>query len=150
MNAVIRPAAPTDARECIRIRALTRENQIAEGHLCGIGVTEESLARDIGAGRLPGFVCEVGSHIVGYCFGNAATGEVIVLAVLPAHEGQGTGRLLLQAVVAHLRGLGHRRLFLGCSTDHGVRSYGFYRHLGWRSTGTFDWNRDEILELVLP
>jgi hypothetical protein len=30
-----------------------------------------------------------------------------------------------------------------------VRSYGFYRHLGWRSTGSFDDRGDEILEYRL-
>jgi hypothetical protein len=30
-----------------------------------------------------------------------------------------------------------------------MRSYGFYRYLGWKSTGTFDANHDEVLELLL-
>jgi hypothetical protein len=41
---------------------------------------------------------------------------------------------------------GHRRLFLGCSADPDSRSFGFYRHLGWHSTGTLDANDDEVLE----
>ena len=45
-----------------------------------------------------------------------------------------------------LAALGHQRLFLGCSADPQSRSYGFYRHLGWRSTGEFDAHGDEILE----
>ena len=28
-------------------------------------------------------------------------------------------------------------------------SYEFYRHLGWKSTGVFDANSDEVLELIL-
>lgn len=45
--------------------------------------------------------------------------------------------------------LGHTRLFLGCSPDPESRSYGFYRHLGWRSTGTYDQYGDEILEMFV-
>jgi hypothetical protein len=40
--------------------------------------------------------------------------------------------------VSALNPLGLARLFLGCSSDPKVRSYGFYRHLGWRSTGVTD------------
>lgn len=43
---------------------------------------------------------------------------------------------------------GHRRLFLGCSADPKVRSYGFYRNLGWVSTGQPDAHGDEMLEYV--
>ena len=150
MNTVIRPAAPTDARECIRIRGLTRENPVSEARLRSLDITPDSLAKDIGAGALLGFVCAEGRRIIGYCFGRAATGEVVVLAVIASHEGNGVGSKLLREVVSQLQNLGHRRLFLGCSTDPGVRSHGFYRHLGWRSTGTFDSNRDEILELLFP
>ena len=74
--------------------------------------------------------------------------EIVVLVVMPAFEGQGIGRHLLTHVVQHLRGLGHSRLFLGCSADPSVRSYGFYRRLGWRSTGEVDRHGDEVLELL--
>ncbi len=72
------------------------------------------------------------------------------MALLPPHEGLGIGRELLNRVVAHLWALGHQKLFLGCSRDPTVRSYGFYRHLGWQSTGAFDDHGDELLEFVRP
>ena len=96
---------------------------------------------------LPGHVCLDGETIVGYCFGDKASGEVVVLALLPAYEGRGIGRRLLGLVVDHLAALGHQRLFLGCAADPATRSHGFYRHLGWVSTGAFDGAGDEILEL---
>ena len=73
-----------------------------------------------------------------------------MLALHPSHEGQGLGKHLLQLVVQELRGNGHTRLFLGCSPDPQVRSYGFYRHLGWKSTGAFDAHGDELLEFTGP
>lgn len=71
----------------------------------------------------------------------------MVLALLPDYERRGIGRELLHRTVKDLIGLGHTRLFLGCSADPMSRSYGFYRHLDWRSTESFDQYGDEILEL---
>lgn len=142
----IRRARPDDAGECVQLRGLTRENAVSEDRLREYGVTVPSWTADIESGALPGWVARHAGRIVGYCFGAAKTGEVVVLALHPAHEGHGLGRQLLQQVVQDLRSHGHARLFLGCSPDPKVRSYGFYRHLGWKSTGAFDAHGDELLE----
>lgn len=136
-----------DAPECVRVRGLTRENAVSEERLRAHGITGESWAEDIRTGQLSGWVARKGGQIVGYCFGAAQTGEVVVLALLPLEEGRGLGKRLLQLVVDDLRRVGHSRLFLGCAADPAVRSYGFYRHLGWVSTGTLDQHGDEVLEL---
>jgi len=132
----------------VRIRGLTRENAISEARLRAMGITTRSWADDIASGALPGFVVELDQQLAGYCFGDSRTGEIVVLALLPEVEGYGVGRQLLDAVVALLKRNGHGRLFLGCSADPACRAYGFYRHLGWRSTGSFDAFGDEVLELV--
>lgn len=144
----LRRARPDDARECVRLRGLTRENAVSEDRLREYGVTVQSWAADIESGALPGWVARSAGRIVGYCFGATKTGEIVVLALHPAHEGQGLGSQLLRRVVQELRNHGHARLFLGCSPDPQVRSYGFYRHLGWKSTGAFDAHGDEVLEFV--
>ena len=143
----ITPAVAADAYECVRVRGMTRENAVSEERLRAHGITAESWAEDIRSGQLPGWVARRGEQIVGYCFGAANTGEVVVLALLPREECNGLGKRLLQLVVEDLRGQGHARLFLGCSPDPGGRSYGFYRHLGWKSTATTDRHGDEVLEL---
>jgi GNAT superfamily N-acetyltransferase len=96
-------------------------------------------------GRLPGRVCTVNGVIVAYCFGDSGSGEIVVLAVLPEYEGRRIGKALLSSVMGELWKLGHKRLFLGCSSNSAHRSYGFYRHLGWRPTGQLDDNEDEVL-----
>jgi GNAT superfamily N-acetyltransferase len=143
-----RRARPDDAGEFVRLRGLTRENAISEERLREYGITEQSWAADIASGALPGWVARSAGRIVGYGFGAAKTGEVVVLALHPAHEGRGLGRHLLRLVVQELRGHGHQRLYLGCSPDPQDRSHGFYRHLGWKSTGAFDAHGDELLELT--
>ena len=147
MTPSYRRAVPEDIAACLVLRGLTRENAIPADRLAAIGITEPSWADDVRADRLPGYVCLDQGAIAGYCFGEKATGEVVVLALLPAYEKRGIGRHLLGLVVDHLATLGHRRLFLGCSADPSTRSHGFYRHLGWVSTGTFDRAGDEVLEL---
>lgn len=127
---------------------MTRENAVSKGRLRAHGITAESWAEDTRSGRLPGWVARRGSQLVGYCFGAANTGEVVVLALLPQEEGAGLGKRLLQLVIDDLKSKGHTQLFLGCASDPSVRSSGFYRHLGWKSTGRTDQHGDEVLYLT--
>ena len=133
--------------EYIRLRGLTRENAVSEERLRSLGITAQTWAADIRSKKLQGFIAQRDQEIVGYCFGAPSTGEVVVLAIQPDFECQGIGQKLLALVVEQFRQCGHSKLILGCSSDSKVRSYGFYRHLGWRTTGTVDERGDEILEL---
>lgn len=144
-----RPAVPADAPACIALRGQTRQNAISTAELAAMGITVDGWAEGIRSGATPGHVALQGDTLAGYCFGDRDSGEVLVLALLPAFEGLGLGRDLLARVVQELTGLGHRRLFLGCSTDPVSRSHGFYRHLGWQPTGRLDGHGDEILALDL-
>ena len=146
MHLIYRPALPEDAEECVAVRGRTRQNAASEEWLRSIGVTSHSWGENIRSGALPGHVCTVDGKVVGFCFGARATGEIEVVALLPDFENRGIGRELLDRTSKALAKLGHTRLFLGCSPDPASRSHGFYRHLGWRSTGTFDKYGDEILE----
>ncbi len=147
MRPTFRPAVPDDVTECVALRGKTRQNAFSEEQLRSIGITTESWAENIRSGALPGYVCTVDGAIVGYCFGVRETGEIQVVALLPDFEDRGIGREVLNRTVQALAELGHRRVFLGCSRDPNSRSYGFYRHLGWRPTGRLDQYGDEILEL---
>lgn len=142
-----RPAVSDDAEECVVVRGKTRQNAASEEWLRSIGITSKSWGEGIHSGVLPGHVCTFDGNIVGYCFGDRETGEIVVLALLPDFENRGIGRELLNRVIKEFAELGHTRLFLGCSTDPTSRSYGFYRHLGWSSTESYDQYGDEILEL---
>ena len=141
-----RAAQPEDAAACVWLRGQTRENAVSPERLQSLGLTEQSWAEDIRRGELPGHICSSQGRMVGYCFGSRSEGEIVVLALLPTFEGRGIGKELLGRMSRDLAALGHQRLFLGCSADPTSRSYGFYRHLGWRSTGKLDGRGDEILE----
>ena len=141
-----RAATPADINACVDLRGRTRENAISAERLAQMGITVASWAEDVKTGALPGFVCTDEGAIAGYCFGEMASGEVVVLALLPQYESRGIGRRLLGLVAGQLSAVGHKRLFLGCAADPKTRSYGFYRHLGWSSTGRVDRFGDEVLE----
>lgn len=147
---ILRPARPGDIAACIDLRGRTRENAVSAARLAELGITEASWSAQVRGGELPGFVAIVQDALAGYCFADARTGEIVVLALLPEHEGRGLGRHLLDRTVAHLASLGHRRLFLGCSSNPAHRSFGFYRRLGWTPTGERDRLGDDVLELLLP
>lgn len=144
-----RVVRPDDVPECLILRGETRENSISAKTLKARAITVDSWAKDVRWRTLQGCVCLSGAMIVGYSFGDKGSGEVAVLALLPAFENQGIGKSLLSRVEKEFGALGFNRLFLGCSPDRSTRSYGFYRHLGWQSTGTFDASGDEILERFL-
>ena len=146
----IRRALPEDAPSCEHMLELRRENAISPERVRHYGITEQSWAEDIRTDAFPGSVCHSKSKLLGYPFGARASGEVVVLALLPQAESQGLGSRLLTLLVQELLASGHTQLFLGYLPDTSSRSYGFYRHLGWQSTGTFDRAGDEILEHLSP
>ena len=143
-----RRARPEDIAACVELRGRTRENAVSPERLASLGITVTSWSAQVSRGELIGHVAWHGDRMAGYAFGDVSTGEVVVLALLPDFEGQGVGATLLKTLVADLQARGHRRLFLGCSSDPAVRSHGFYRHLGWRPTGRRDPLGDEELELL--
>jgi GNAT superfamily N-acetyltransferase len=93
------------------------------------------------------WVCVCDSTVVGHCAGNAATGEVCSLSVLPNYEGLGIGRQLLSLVVDWLRAEGATRIWLDAPSDPSLRAHGFYRALGWRPSDDHLAQDHEILEL---
>ncbi|WP_219116361.1 GNAT family N-acetyltransferase [Janthinobacterium sp. UMAB-56] len=139
-------ARAEDTPAFIELRGKTRQNAIPSERLAAVGITAESWADMMHSGSLPGLVCHHDGRLVGYCFGERDTGEIIVLALLPEFEGLGIGKTLLEGIMAQLRAQGHQRLFLGCSSDPASRSYGFYRYLGWTATGETDKYGDDVLE----
>ncbi len=82
-----RKAVPGDADACIALRGKTRENAFTEAQLRDLGITVESWGDGIRGGRFSGHVCCANGRMVGYCFGDTASGEIVVLAILPEYEG---------------------------------------------------------------
>lgn len=94
------------------------------------------------------YECIHDSQTIGHCAGNCATGEILGLMVVPAHQGHGIAARLLSMVVDRLRTEGARRIWLASPPDPALRAYGFYRAQGWVPTGEKTSDGSEILELV--
>lgn len=148
MELIFREIQLSDIEALFSVRARTRENPASITRLAALGITPESTAKAIAGRRVRGWVCTAGGIAVGFCTGYSDTGEVMVLAVLPEYEARGIGRRLLMLVVEWLRSCNNHRIWLAASPDPKVRAYGFYRSLGWHTTGERLQNGDEILVLV--
>ena len=142
-----RRAIPNDLPACIGVRGRTRDNPLSAEYLASLGVTPESWSPLMERQQIQGFVAESASEIVGFCFGDQRSGEVLVLAVLPDFEGEGIGRRLLSLITEILFAYGHHELWLAASPHPDVRAHGFYRRLGWAWRGETDNIGDQILYL---
>ncbi len=147
MTLEFRKTQNNDVEALFDVRSKTRENPISKARLAEMGVTPASMVEGLEAGELCGWVCLSGSSVVGFCTGHIATGEVLVLAVLPAFEGQGIGKQLLGRVVADLQQAGAKLLWLSADSNSAIRAHGFYRQLGWVPSGEVLENGDEVLVL---
>jgi GNAT superfamily N-acetyltransferase len=115
--------------------------------LTKLGIKVRPSKADFLSGRMKMWECTADSQAVAHCAGDAATGEIIALSVIPGYEGQGIGRRLLAFVVDWLRSQGAERIWLAAPADPSLRAHGFYRTLGWRPTGEQNEGGSEILEL---
>lgn len=131
---IIRPMVPEDVEATLAMRARTRENAITLAELeAEYGITPQSAAEALRTTQ-KGWLCEHGGEVVGFAIGDCATGEVVVLAVLPDYEGQGIGKMLLTHVHAALRAAGHDTIWLWANPDPAMRAAGFYAQMGYHMT----------------
>ncbi|GAC33258.1 GNAT family N-acetyltransferase [Paraglaciecola polaris] len=147
MKIEFRQAKKQDIDRCIEVRGLTSDNQFTKNDLAAIGVTAVSWSPLIENSEIVGSVALDKNIIVGFCFGESVTGEILVLAVLSGYERFGIGKELLSSASKQLFTMGHKELYLAASATPVVRSYGFYRRVGWQPTNTYNDDGDEILTL---
>lgn len=146
MPAAYRPVAVEDVPALFAVRLATRENVVTlEEMEKRHAVTPASVADGL-RNQVRGWLCEDDGQIVGFALGDGETGEVLVVALLPAWEGRGIGKALLQRVRDWLFACGHEQIWLLANPDPAVRASGFYRRLGWRPTGARR-GEDQVLRL---
>ncbi len=148
MRPQIRPTRDEDVAELFRVRAATRDNAISVTRLAELGITPASVRADLRIGAIHSWVGLDAGQVVAFCSVADHSGEVLVLAVQAGFEGLGLGRALLGTAVRHLREVaGCPRIWLMAGADLTLRSHGFYRALGWRTSGRVDAHGDEELLL---
>lgn len=147
MELLFREARPADVEDMFSVRGRTRQNPIQREQLAVFGIAPASIAMSMRSGAVKGWVCLHNDNLVGFCIGDGTTGEILVLALLPDYEGVGAGKRLLNDAIDWLWSLGNVHPWLAASSDPSIRAYGFYRALGWKPTGKFLENGDQILRL---
>ncbi len=70
MDLLFRETLPSDIDGLFSVRARTRENPISKEGLASIGITSDSIAKQMAGGRVKGWVCLHGSTLVGFCNGD--------------------------------------------------------------------------------
>ncbi|TCP88839.1 acetyltransferase (GNAT) family protein [Rhizobium sp. PP-CC-2G-626] len=133
----IRRAETTDVSALFDVRTSVRENHLSREQLCGLGITEDSIADMITASTCA-WVAVIGCEIVGFSMIDSADGSLFAAFVLPSHEGKGVGKQLVftaeQELFRHFA-----EIWLETAKDS--RAAEVYRHLGWRNEREADGNQ---------
>jgi len=133
---VVRLATPQDVDVIFAIRTGVRENAMSLDQLHAVGVTHESVARDL-AGPLRAWIAEIDGEAVGFSMADNRRGVVFAMFSRPGFDGRGLGRRLMHEAETWLF-RDHATIWLTTDSDPTVRSHGFYKALGWRYAGTVD------------
>lgn len=138
-----------DVPAVFEVRLSTVENAVTADELeHTYGVTPRSLAEAMRF-HVEGWVCEHDGAVVGFAMGDRSSGEVLVVAVRPEHEGRGIGGELLTRVEDRLFAAGRDEIWLRVTPDPTLRASGFYRKRGWRASGVL-MGADEVMKLRKP
>ncbi|MDX1556942.1 MAG: GNAT family N-acetyltransferase [Xanthomonadales bacterium] len=125
---MLRRSQREDIAAIQRIRMAVRENRLGS---TVIGDEDVFHALEV-TGR--GWVVEVDGEVVGFGIANRETRNIWALFIDPDHEGNGHGRLILDAMTHWLWKSGDGPIWL--STDPGTRAERFYATAGWTPAGT--------------
>jgi ribosomal protein S18 acetylase RimI-like enzyme len=139
---LLRGMTAADVPALFDLRPRTRENAMTREELQRLGITPQSVTESLDASTR-GWVCEERGRIVAFSMADRATGEFLVIAVLPAYEGRGVGSRLLALAGDWLAACGCRRAWLTTDLDTTRRAYGFYRRHGWT-----DWKIERGLRFM--
>jgi ribosomal protein S18 acetylase RimI-like enzyme len=120
-----------DVPDLFPVRVATRENTLSLQELHALGITIDSVRKQI-ASTHRGWLCEVNNRVIGFSMGNRQTGEMWVIAVLPEFEDMGVGSRLLMLVEEWLWSEGWQEIWLTTDINTKLRAYGFYKKYGWK------------------
>jgi ribosomal protein S18 acetylase RimI-like enzyme len=125
-----REITAADVPALFEVRPRTRENALTLEELQRLGITPQSVTASLGRSTR-GWLCEDDGRVVAFSMADCATGEFLVIAVLPEVEGRGIGGRLMAQAEEWLAASGCRRAWLSTDPDTSLRAYGFYRKRGW-------------------
>jgi len=114
-----REITAADVQALFHVRPGTRENAMTLEELQRLGINPRSVTESL-TKSTKGWLCENASQVVAFSMADRATGEFLVIAVLPEYEGKGIGGRLMALTKEWLAASGCMRSWL--TTDALVRS----------------------------
>ncbi len=130
----IRVAELDDTETLFEIRTSVIENYQSREEIAALGITPESVAQMLET-DCRAWIAEIDEQPIGFSIANATEKTIFGLFVLPAFEGRGAGRALMQAAETWLWSREIAEIWLVTGNDPSLRAYGFYLHLGWVPVG---------------
>lgn len=130
----IRIAQQDDIETLFEIRTSVIENYQSRQEIAQLGITPESVAQML-ATNCCAWIAEIGNQPIGFSMANATEKTVLGLFVLPAFEGRGVGRALIQVAEQWLWSQGIEEIGLVTENNPNFRAYGFYLYLNWVPVG---------------
>jgi GNAT superfamily N-acetyltransferase len=126
---IFRQAGITDIAQIQMVRNSVKENMLSDPALVSDQDCEEFMLR-----RGRGWVCVIGSRIVGFAIADLQENNIWALFLHPDHERKGIGRRLHNIMLDWYFSQTMQDVWLG--TAPGTRAEIFYRKAGWKETGT--------------
>jgi ribosomal protein S18 acetylase RimI-like enzyme len=133
-NLVLAEASPADAETLARIRAAAFGDDLAE--------TREEIGRRFAETNRRFFLGVLAGEPIGLLRTGAWPdgADITSFGVLPARQGRGYGRQMLQDAVARLRSEGWARITIEVATDN-EHALGLYRSCGFAVMARYDYHR---------
>jgi ribosomal protein S18 acetylase RimI-like enzyme len=141
-----REITAADVPALFYVRPRSRQNALTFEELQRLGINPQSVTESLEK-TTKGWLCEDSGRVVAFSMADRATGEFLVIAVLPDYEGKGIGGKLMASAEEWLAASGCKRAWLSTDLDIRLRAYGFYRKLGWTDWKIERGNR--YMELIL-
>ncbi|GAB4372810.1 MAG: hypothetical protein Kow00121_15460 [Elainellaceae cyanobacterium] len=126
----IREAQIADVETLFTIRTSVVENHQSRQELADLGVTPETVAHML-QNDCRAWIAEFSQEPIAFSMANATEKTIFAMFVLPAFEGRGAGRALMQQAEDWLWSQGYEQIWLLTGNEPQLRAYGFYLHLGW-------------------
>ena len=130
----IRVAHREDIETLFEIRTSVIENHQSREEIAALGITPESVAEMLQLDCCA-WIAELDGHPIGFSIANATEKTIFGIFVLPAFEGRGAGRALMQVAEQWLWTKEVEQIWLVTGNDPNLRAYGFYLHLDWIPVG---------------
>ncbi|NEQ95226.1 MAG: GNAT family N-acetyltransferase [Cyanothece sp. SIO2G6] len=130
----IRIAQQDDIETLFEIRTSVIENYQSREEIAELGITPDSVAHMLKTDCCA-WIAEIDDQPIGFSIANATEATILGMFVLPAFEGRGAGRALMQAAEKWLWSQGLDEIWLVTENDPKLRAYGFYLHLDWLPVG---------------